>query len=383
VSDVPDPFGLRSLDVATLRGRPGTKWRRPGGLLAAWVADMDFPVAPAIRDSLVELATTDVGYPDWDRSGRSHLPELFAERMAGRMAWSPEVERLWELDDVIQGVRIAVHHLTEPGDGIVLHTPAYPPFFDSIERMGRRVVPVPYPFDHRELDRRLRTDRARLMILCHPHNPTGHVFDEHELGVVAEVAARHDLVVVSDEIHADLVYEPHRHVPFASLGEDLSRRTVTVTSASKAFNLAGLRWAIMHAGCDRLHQAMAALPPHYFGAPNIMGVAATEAAWLHGDDWLTAVRAVLDENRRQLVELVRRHLPGVVYHVPDATYLAWLDCRAVGIGDDPAAAFRRHGVELSRGPTFGSDGAGHVRLNFATSPAVLHRIVTAMAAALP
>jgi cysteine-S-conjugate beta-lyase len=382
VSDAPDPFGLRSLDVATLRTRPGTKWRRPDGRLAAWVADMDFPVAPAIRERLIELASTDVGYPDWKHSGRSHLPLLFAERMATRMAWTPDVSRLWELDDVIQGVRIAVHHLTEPGDGVVLHTPAYPPFLDTIEKMGRELVAVPYPFDHHALDRQLDAQRARLMILCHPHNPTGHVFDEHELGAIAEVARRHDLAVVSDEIHADLVFEPHRHVPFESLGADVSRRTVTVTSASKAFNLAGLRWAIMHTGSDRLHQAMSAVPPHYFGAPNIMGVAATEAAWLHGDEWLAAVRVVLDENRQQLAGLVRRHLPGVDYRVPDATYLAWLDCRALELGDDPAATFRDHGVELSRGPTFGAEGIGHVRLNFATSPAVLDRIVTTMGSAL-
>jgi cysteine-S-conjugate beta-lyase len=382
VSDVPDPFGLRSLDIATLLTRPGTKWRRPDGRLAAWVADMDFPVAPAIRERLVELAATDVGYPDWKHSGRSHLPELFAERMATRMSWTPDVSRLWELDDVIQGVRIAVHHLTEPGDGVVLHTPAYPPFLDTIEKMGRRLVAVPYPFDHQALDRQLGEQSARLMILCHPHNPTGHVFDEHELGAIAEVAFRHHLIVVSDEIHADLVHEPHRHVPFESLGADVSRRTVTVTSASKAFNLAGLRWAIMHSGSDHLHQAMSAAPPHYFGAPNIMGVAATEAAWLHGDDWLAEVRALLDENRQQLAGLVRRHLPGVDYRVPDATYLAWLDCRALAFGDDPAATFRDHGVELSRGPTFGTEGIGHVRLNFATSPAVLERIVTTMGSAL-
>lgn len=382
MSGTADRFGLRSLGLEDLRARPGAKWHRPSGRLAAWVADMDFPVAPAIRDRLVELATTDVGYPDWPHSGRSHLPELFAERMSRRNGWAPDHARLHELDDVIQGVRIAVHHLTEPGDGIVVHTPAYPPFFDSIEKMGRRTVEVPFPFDHDDLDRRLEAERAAMMILCHPHNPTGHVFDRGELTAIAELAARHDLVVVSDEIHADLVHGRQEHVPFASLGAEVAARTVTVSSASKAFNLAGLRWAVLHAGHDPLQRIVSALPPHYLGAPNVMAVAATEVAWSQGDDWLEAVRTVLDENRRRLVDLVQRYLPGVRYRVPEATYLAWLDCRELEMGDDPAMVFREHGVELSPGPTFGSQGRGHVRLNFATSPTVLEQVVATMGTAL-
>jgi cystathionine beta-lyase len=388
VSVDPDPFGLDDLDLVGLRTRPGAKWAQAHGRLAAWVADMDFPVAPPIRDRLIEAARTDVGYPNWPAIGRSPLPDLFIERMAARFGWSPDGERLHEIVDVMHGVSIAIHHLTRPGEGIVVHLPAYYPFLETIRGAGRRVVPVPaqlvdgaWSFDHAELDARLRTggDEARLVLLCHPHNPTGHVFPRDELEQLAEIATRHDLAVLSDEVHAELVHPPNGHIPFATIGEDAAARTVTVTSASKAFNLAGLRWAILHAGHRGLHEQLEALPRHYFGAPNLMGVAATEAAWTGGDDWQRAVAARLDANRRRLATLLADHLPGVRCAVPDATYLAWLDFRALDLGDDPAAVMRERGVELSSGPRFGPEGVGFARLNFATSARVLEAIVRAMA----
>lgn len=379
---VVDPFGLRSLDVDRLRERPGAKWHRPAGRLAAWVADMDFPVAPAIRDALQALldpVTGDLGYPDWPRPVRSPLPELFVARMTDRYGWRPQADRVVELADVVQGIQMAVHHLTAPGDGVVLHTPAYPPFFAAIEGLGRRVLRVPWPFDADRAAAAMADPAARLLLLCHPHNPTGHVFTRVELQHLAELAERYDITVVSDEIHADLTHRPQEHVPMATLGPEVEARTVTLTSASKAFNLAGLRWAALHAGSDEMLAALRALPDHYLGAPNLPAVVATEAAWTDGGAWLTAVLEVIDENRRTLVDLLATHLPDVVYRVPDATYLAWLDCRSLGRGDDPSIEFARRGVELSPGPTFGDEGRGHARLNLATSPAVLERIVTAMA----
>ena len=178
-----DPFGL-DVRAEDLRRRPGTKWASVDGRLAAWIADMDFPVAPAITSRLVDLAGRDVGYPWWPGIGRSALPERFAARMGERFAWPVDPARLHELADVMQGVVLAIHHLTAPGDGVVLHVPAYPPFLQAIEGTGRRVVGVParvvdgrWAFDHDELDARLATERASLLLLCHPHNPTGHVFD--------------------------------------------------------------------------------------------------------------------------------------------------------------------------------------------------------------
>jgi cysteine-S-conjugate beta-lyase len=386
-----DPFGLVGFDVADIATRPGVKWRHPGGRVASWVADMDYPIAPAIVERLTARVAVDVGYPAWDELGRSPLPARFAARMAERFGWSPDGDRLHELADVMQGVALAVHHLTAPGDGVVVHTPAYPPFLELIAATGRELVEIPaidtpggFVWDYDELATRLdapasTSGTTRLWILCHPHNPTGRVFRRDELERVAELAARHDLVVVSDEIHAELVHPGADHVPFASLGAEVAARTVTVTSSSKSFNLAGLHWAILHAGHVSFHDALRALPPHYLGAPNLLAVEATDAAWSDGDEWLAAVRGVLDGNRHLLRDLLAEQLPGVGYHVPEATYLAWLDCRALEFGDDPAATFRRRGVELSPGPRFGSPGTGFARLNFATSPTVLREIVRRMA----
>jgi cystathionine beta-lyase len=386
-----DPFGLTAFGVADVADRPGEKWGKIDGRLASWVADMDFPIAPAIVERLARRVAVDVGYPTWDDVSRSPLPQRFASRMVDRFGWSPDVERLHELSDVLQGVALAVHHLTAPGDGIVVHLPAYPPFLELIRASGRTLIDVPaienadgFVWDYEELERRLTAfghagSRARLWILCHPQNPTGRVFERAELEVIAELAAKLGLVVISDEIHAELVHPGHGHVPFASLGADVAARTITVTSTSKAFNLAGLRWAILHAGPDDFHEALAGLPTHYLGAPNLIAVEATDAAWTDGEAWLTAVRGVLDENRRALGELLAHHLPGIVYRRPQATYLAWLDCRDLGLGDDPAQTFRERGVELSPGLRFGSIGAGFVRLNFATSPIVLEAIVEGMA----
>ena len=378
-----DLFGLRSLDPAMLASTPGVKWQAHPGRLAAWVADMDFPIAPAISERLSALvARGALGYPNWGPSP-SPAGRLFVERMNSRWGWSPDIERVHDVADVLQGVRIAIELLTEPGDPIALHTPAYHPFLNSLREMDRRIVELPVGADRLdEVESIIAAQQPRLLILCHPHNPTGHRFRRRELERLAEIAETADLVVVSDEIHSDLVYDDpsdaETHVPFASVSESAARRTVTVTSASKAFNLAGLRWAVMHVGHAELERRLRSFPDHFFGAPNLIAVEAAVAAWTDGGDWLSAVMGVLDENRRSLADLLGRHLPGARYTPPEATYLAWIDCSHLGEGEAPRDIFRERGVEVSPGPQFGREGSGHVRLNMATSPVMLERIVAAM-----
>jgi cysteine-S-conjugate beta-lyase len=381
-----DRFGLRSLDVERLRASRGAKWGSRDARYSAWVADMDFPVAPAVTDALQQvLDGNEFGYPNWGGPfARSPAAKMFAPRMADRFGWQANPDRVHDMIDVIQGVRSSVYHLSSPGDGVVLHMPAYHPFIDTIGEMDRHLIPVTRTdgaFDYDDLEQRLAvaSPAATMWILCHPHNPLGHVFDRAELERIAEIAARFDLTVISDEIHADLTMPGETHIPFESLGAEVSARTVTVTSASKAFNLAGLRWAVLHAGSVRMQEALAALPGHYLGAPNVMAVAATVAAWTDGGEWLDAVIGVVDENRRSLTDLLATHLPGVVYEPPRATYLAWLDCRPLDLGDDPADTFAERGVALSPGPQFGPQGLGHARINLATSPGILAATVAAMA----
>lgn len=351
---------------------------------AAWVADMDFAICPPIAAALSDvIERNELGYPNWGGPyALSPAAHQFARRMSERYGWDLDVDRLHDMVDVLQGVRATVYHLSEPGDGVVLHMPAYHPFIDGIEAMGRRRIDVAWTgdgFDYDDLEERLETEGATTWILCHPHNPLGYVFEREELEHIAAIAARHDIVVIADEVHADLTMPGSTHVPFASLGPEAAVRTVTMSSASKAFNLAGLRWAVMHAGHLPLHDALSHLPGHYLGAPNLFGVTAAMAAWTQGDDWLAAVVDVLDENRRTLSELLAEHLPGARYRPPSATYLAWIDCRECGLDGEPAEVFQARGVELSPGPQFGAGGEGHVRLNLATSPAILRATVTAMA----
>lgn len=385
-----DDHGFDGLDLGWLRAKQGVKWgRAKGALLAAWVADMDFPPpAPVLEALRAYVDGADLGYPNF-REGTG-IPELFAARMAARHGWAPEPGRVHEICDVVQGVRLAVHLLTEPGDGIAFHTPAYPPFLGTSTEMGRPLTPIRavrdgagWAFDMERFEADLRERPCKLLVLCNPHNPTGHVFRRAELEVLAEVAARHDLVVVSDEIHAELVYDGHRHVPFASLSDDAAARTITLTSATKSFNLAAIRFAVVHAGHAGFHEQLAATPLHLYGAVSPFGVFATRAAWTVCDDWQAAVLRRLGENRHLLARLLAGHpsLAAIDYAVPEATYLAWLDCRPLGLADEPVEVFRAGGVELSPGPDFGDQGVGHVRLNLATAPNVLEQVVAAMAAA--
>jgi len=367
-----------------LRRKRCTKWAAARDGYAAWIADMDFPVAPAIRDALQAVIDGDeFGYPDWGGvEVLSPAGHQFVRRMSDRYGWAPSLDRVHDLANVIQGVRAVIHHLSQPGDGVVLHMPAYYPFLDTLAKMDRRLVPVEWNgdgFDYERLDAELARSGARTWILAHPQNPLGHAFDRDELERIAELAARHDLTVIADEVHADLTYAPGRHVPFASLGPEVEARTVTITSASKAFNLAGMRYAVMHMGSDGFRHAIDSLPGHYLGAPNQMGVVATVAAWTGGDAWLDAALTVLDENRHALSDLLAGSFPASRYRPPGATYLAWVDLSGCGLGDDPTAVLKERNVVLSSGLQFGPQGAGHVRLNFATSPAILAETVKAMA----
>jgi cystathionine beta-lyase len=236
-----------------------------------------------------------------------------------------------------------------------------------------------WTFDPGRLADAATEGRCRTLLLVNPQNPTGRVFTRSELAGIAEVVVEHDLLVVVDEVHADLTYPPNQHIPFASLGPEVAERTVTITSATKAFNMAGVRCAIGHFGPPTLRATLAAQPKDLFGVVGVLGMAATVAAWTDGDDWLAGVRAHLRANRDLLAELLTDQLPGVRFRSPEATYLAWLDCRELGLAEEPAEFFRaRAGVELSPGPDFGPGGAGYARLNFATSAGILTEIVDRM-----
>jgi len=376
------------VDPSSLARRPGVKWSQAEpGVLPAWIAEMDFPPAPAVREALLRCVEEDLGYPAWDgRPEQIPLRAAFAERMRERYGWDADPAQVREFTDINQGLQAVLLAATRPGDAVAVHTPTYPPFLATVAGMERRLLPVPYvlqdegwAFDADRFDRELAEGGCRVLLLVNPHNPTGRVLRRPELESLAELALRHDLLVVSDEIHADLVHGPYRHIPFASLSPEVAARTVTLTSATKAFNVPGARCAVAHVGAAGIRTALAQ-PSHLYGEPNNFGVAATLAAWREGDSWLAQLLPVLERN----AALVGEELPrGIGYRAPQGSFLAWLDCRALDLGTDPHTFFlEKARVLLNDGRAFGPGGEGFVRLNFATSPAVLRDILGRMRAAV-
>jgi cystathionine beta-lyase len=380
----PDP--LRVLGLARLRRRTSMKWRTyPEDVLPLWVAEMDVPLAePVIRAVTDALALGDTGYP----SGTAYA-EALAGFAAKRWHWDGiAVERTALVPDVMLGVVEMLKLVTGPGDPVIVNSPVYPPFFQFVTHMDRRVVDVPLGADLR-LDPAALEDSFRqatagsgraAFLLCSPHNPTGTVHTAAELAAVAELAERYGVRVIADEIHAPLVAPGVTFVPYLSVPG--AGRGLSLMSASKGWNLAGIKAAVALAGPEA-GTDLARLPEEVSHGPSHIGVIAHTAALRDATGWLDAVLAGLQANRRLLTALLAEHLPAVRAYPAEATYLAWLDCRALGLGDDPARAFLDRGrVALSSGLPFGTGGAGHARLNLATSPEILTEGVRRMAAAL-
>lgn len=376
---------------ATARQRPEVRaWMRSGAgaPIAAWVADMDFPVAPSVREALAKaIGSDDLGYGA--AASLAALARAFAARLSTRHGLEVDPELVVIASDVVQMLYLCLETLTEPGDGVLVLTPAYPPFFSAVSETHRRLVALDFTLDEvgYQLDKQavvdlVRSERPRCLLLCNPHNPTGRAFRRDELEMLAGLALEHDLVVLSDEIHADLVLHGAVHLPIASLGPEVAQRCVTLSSASKAFNLAGLHCAQAAFGSRLLLDRFRRVPAAELGGVSSLGVLAALAAYESGDPWLEAVLQVLERNR-QLVARWATATPGVEHLPPEATYLAWLDLRSSGLAGDPAETLARScGVVLSSGPSFGPPGRGHARLNFATSGPVLSEMLTRLGVAL-
>ncbi len=384
------PALLDDLDLRQLEARRSEKWHTyPRDVLPAWVAEMDFPVAAPIQQELARfVAANDVGYPLGLR--QSGVAEAFCEHMADRFAWAIEPARVEILSEVVQGLYLALAAYCPPGDGAIVQTPIYPPFLHAVRDLERRLVEnrlVPQAgalaFD---LDRLAQSidPGTRVLLFCNPHNPSGHVASRAELERVAGLVLAHDLVVVSDEIHADLVFDRGRHIPFASLSPEIARRTVTLSSASKAFNIPGLRCAVAHFGSEALQQRFNAVAPKRFrGGLGLFGLAASTAAWRFGQPWLDEVVPYLQSNRDFAQTFLAERIPEIRFYRPSATYLAWLDCAELALATTPATHFLQHArVALSDGRLFGSGFDSHVRLNFATSRPILREILERMARSL-
>lgn len=378
-------FDVDAITLAGLRERRSAKWRvYPSDVLPAWVAELDFPLAEPIAGALHRaIDRSDTGYRSLEG-----LPQAFARFADRSWGWQVDPADVVVVPDVVSGIVHAINVFTEPGDGVVINPPVYPPFFAVVGTITKRtVVEVPmaraadgsYSFDLEALASAFARPDVTAYVMSSPHNPTGNVPTLAELTTIAALAEEHGVTVISDEIHAPLTLPGATHVPYLPVAGDRAR-AVTVTSASKAWNIPGLKCAQIISTPAVSARVSRALPIEMSFGVGHLGVIAQIAAYQDGQDWLAQVVSVLDGNRWLLADLLSERVPLAVYHPPQASYLAWVDLSAYGLGDDPGEALLERGrLAVSQGPTFGTQGRGFARLNFGTSPVLVGEIVDRLA----
>ncbi|MEW5718642.1 MAG: PatB family C-S lyase [Chloroflexota bacterium] len=363
------------------------KWDHyPADVLPLWVADMDFvspePVVRALRE---RVAHGVFGYGAEPRE----LRDLIVARMAERYAWQIQRDDIVFTPGVIRGFNLACHTVGAPGGGVLVQPPVYPPMLSAASHAGMirqeaqlaRATDGSYSIDWDIFESAI-TEQTRVFILCNPHNPVGRVFRRDELVGMAEMCLRRGVVICSDEIHCDLVYSGHRHIPIASLDPEIARNTITLMAPSKTFNIAGLDCAFAIIQNEELRKRYKHASRGLMGGINIMGWVGAVAAYRDGQEWLTQALAYLESNRDYVYAFVEKELPGITITKLEATYLAWLDCRATGL-DRPYEFFLRDArVALNDGATFGCGGEGFVRLNFGCPRSILREALERMKTAL-
>ncbi len=378
---------FEDLSLAKLRGRTSAKWTTyPPDVLPAWVAEMDFPLAEPIKRRLQRaIDIDDAGYAQ-----PKSLREPFVAFAKSRYGWTVDPARILVAPEVMVAIGEILRVVTKVGDGVVINPPVYPPFFQTIEEVGRTVVEVPlahvpgggWDLDFAALEKAFDAG-AKAYLLCNPHNPVGRVVEKAQLEEIAKLAKRYGVIVIADEIHAPLTLPGAVHIPFVSVSESIGANAITVTSASKAWNVAGLKCAVIVAGSQAMQTALKKLPIELGERTGHLGVLANIAAFEEGASYLDGLLAHLDHNRTMMSELIGVYLPAVKYIPPQAGYLAWLDCSALGLGDDPAKTFLKKGkVAVMRGLDFGRQGACFARVNMGTSGKILSEVVGRMGKAL-
>lgn len=364
------------------------KWNRyPADTLPMWVADMDFAVPEQIQAALC----TRLAHPVFGYAGPpASLIEAILEMLEVRHGWKVAPEAIVMLPGVEPGFNMALRGLLSPGDGVVVQTPIYAPIRTAPLHWGQRRIEVPlkptpseFSADLPALENAFAEEGTKAFLLCNPHNPTGKVYDVDELSAIAASCLRHHVLIISDEIHGDLVYEGGRHHPIASLTPEIAERSITLMSASKTYNIAGLKAAFAIVPNAALRQAFVSARAGMVDSVNLMGLVATEAALREGEAWRRALLGYLQENREFLARELTQRFPMIGYQPPQASFLAWLDCRGLALAIEPAKFFLDHArIAVSGGEEFGVLGAGHIRLNFgcrrATLDAALNRLEQAL-----
>ncbi len=357
-------------EIPDRRQSDSIKWRYfPADVLPMWVADMDFLSPQAVLEALHQRVAHGIfGYA----SEPPELREILVERMKKSFAWDIKAEDIVLLPGVVLGFNLACHAFAEPGMEYVIQTPVYGPFFGVANNTGLTCKEIPlvsdeqsgYAIDMQAFEEGF-TDRTRVFLMCNPHNPVGRVFRRDELLKMAEECVRNNTIICSDEIHCDLVFRGAAHIPIASLSPEIGQRTVTLMAPSKTYNIAGLDCSFAIIQNPELRKQFLAARRGLVGGVNLLGLTAALAAIRDGNGWLARVVAYLEENRDLLYDYVRDHLHGIKMFLPEATYLAWLDCRHSAIQGKPAAFFlEKARVAMNEGDWFGNPGKGFVRINF-------------------
>jgi len=365
------------IDLDRLHSKKGMKWTKYGkDIIPAFVADMDFDPPNVSYEALKEMVDLkDFGYKF------NHIERLIpawtnwiANRDGLRL---PEAQCVVFTSSMHALEAVMVLH-TNLNDGVALFSPVYHPFAKAVTNAGRKLIDIPLLEEGWSIDmekfNELAKSEIKVVLFCQPHNPTGHIFSEDEIEEFSEVVIKHNLLVISDEIWADLIFDGKSHISLAGYGQDIRERTVTVGSASKTFNLAGARCSVAHIGDQSIREKLSAFPEHYFGKPSSFGAAATVAAWEAGEPWLQNTLKQLHENRDFLIKSFAD--TEILMDLPEATYLAWLNFSNTNISQDPAEIILEESrVALEPGSKFGPQSNAFARLNFATSPEILKSIV--------
>ena len=373
----------------SLRHADSYKWTKYGDeVLPLWVADMDFPVAPAILEALHARLDRGLGY--YQMMGDPTLKALLIEKLGQDGLTGLKPEHLSFLPGVVPGLYAAVQGLTEPGDEVLIFTPSYPPFLSAVTDHGRvskevplRTLPDGYLLDMPALEAAV-TSRTKLLMLCHPHNPTGRVWTSAELRELADFAHKHNLYVVCDELHADLRFEgAPAYRPFAAQDDATAQRTVTLTGPCKTYNVAGLGIGVMLSHNAELVARLEKSVKGIMGHPGGLSVTMWQAALQGGAGWRTQTLAYLQANRDFMTAFLASELPDLPFTAPQATYLAWLDLRShPRSADIQQFLLEEARIALNDGPTFGQGYQGFVRLNFATSRELLQEGLERLARAV-
>ena len=367
---------VRALTLAELRKRKSVKWRHfPSDVLPLPVAEMDFPTAPKIKAALTDMVErSDTGY-------LGPFPELFdafANFSAKRWGWQVDTKQMRIATDVGVGIVEIMRVLIKPGEKVMLNSPVYENIWRWISEVHATTVDIPlseenlsYKLDLAAIEKEYQNG-VKVHILCNPHNPVGAVFSKNQLSELADLAKKYQVVILSDEIHAPLTYDAKTYTPFLNVSQNAKEVGIAITSASKSFNLAGLKCAVIITESTKLQERINLMPPAVTWRASLFGAVASTAAYAESVDWLDGLLITLDQNRKLVEKLIASKAPVIKYRIPDFGYLAWLDLSALALGEDPAAVILEKGkLAVNGGVLYGPKHKSFVRLNFGTSPEII------------